>query len=179
MIWKKSKCKLPTVFKYQPLTLSTLSLVSYYYHVFWLILTSSMNFFLQISTILETQTLAGVWSFLTDPDFGILMMFRVTIVALAMFVGFPLLALKGPLGDGLIEAISPWGQCPSPPSTTTWRNQTTTPGTRPRCLIYLMYFIIYFYVLCLIDFCWFKSPFPHIPCPPHWPVKRVCSIWDN
>ena len=66
-----------------------------------------MNFFLQISTILETQTLAGVWSFLTDPDFGILMMFRISIVALAMFVGFPLLALKGPLGDGLIEAISP------------------------------------------------------------------------
>ena len=66
-----------------------------------------MNFFLQISTILETQTLAGVWSFLTDPDFGMLMMFRIGIVALSFFIGFPLLALKGPLGDGLIEAISP------------------------------------------------------------------------
>jgi len=60
-----------------------------------------------ISEILETQTLAGVWSFLTDPDFGMLMIFRITIVALSFAVGFPLLALKGPIGSDLIEAISP------------------------------------------------------------------------
>ena len=65
---------------------------------------------LQISEILETQTLAGVWSFLTDPDFGMLMIFRITIVALSFAVGFPLLALKGPIGSNLIEAISPWLQ---------------------------------------------------------------------
>ena len=65
---------------------------------------------LQISEILETQTVAGVWSFLTDPDFGMLMIFRITIVALSFAVGFPLLALKGPIGSDLIEAISPWLQ---------------------------------------------------------------------
>ena len=37
-----------------------------------------------------------------------LMIFRITIVALSFAVGFPLLALKGPLGADLIEAISPW-----------------------------------------------------------------------
>ena len=65
---------------------------------------------LQISEILETQTIAGVWTFLTDPDFGMLMIFRITIVALSFAVGFPLLALKGPIGSDLIEAISPWLQ---------------------------------------------------------------------
>ena len=60
------------------------------------------SYFRQISEILQTTSLSSIWSFLSNPAFGQLMMFRIALVATGFFVGFPLLALKGPLGAELI-----------------------------------------------------------------------------
>ena len=80
------------------------------------------TYFRQISEILQTTSLSSIWSFLSNPAFGQLMMFRystvqysivqystgqlmmfrIALVAAGFFVGFPLLALKGPLGAELI-----------------------------------------------------------------------------